>query len=346
MDYFTLSKDLSFVLMVGFIMVSAGLAKEFKLFAPAVSLIQNTVKNNRLVIILISAIGGVLPIEGRVVVSAGFLDSISLPTKNREKLGIIDFISTHHYYLWSPLEKTVILPIAAFGFSYVDWIKLVLPILTISVLYIGWYIWTNIHNDDVHIPDVKFNIWELLTQSFPMVAAIGLYIYGIDKLICFGLLPVYYIGLTKHFNVLKYINWNLLLIVASVIILGNFIKLHSAELEEFIKTAPVNMYSIYGFISISVFAFMFSFFTGSSGKFIAMAIILSQLFGHEYFLWFFTLEYAAYLVSPTHKCVAVGNQYFGTSISTYYNALITWGVLLTLTTGLLTYLNYYEIFNF
>jgi hypothetical protein len=176
-----------------------------------------------------------------------------------------------------------------------------------------------------------------------MFVAIGLYIYGTDKLICFGALASYYVIITRYVNILKYINWNLIIIVASVIILSNYIKLHSGELEMFIKSTSYNMDTIYGFIGISVGAFMFSFITGSSGKFIALAIVLSQLFGHEYFLWFFTLEYAAYLISPTHKCVAVGNQYFGTTLSTYYKALITWGVLLTLTTGILTY---YEIFNF
>ncbi len=67
---------------------------------------------------VVSAIGGILPIEGRVTVSAGVLDTMcSNHSHNhgREKMGIVDYLGNHHYYLWSPLEKTVILPIAAFG---------------------------------------------------------------------------------------------------------------------------------------------------------------------------------------------------------------------------------------
>jgi hypothetical protein len=64
---------------------------------------------------------------------------------------------------------------------------------------------------------------------------------------------------------------------------------------------------------------------------------MSQVFGQEYFLWFFALDFAGYLVSPTHKCVMIGNRYFGTPIGTYYKALGGWGVLLLATAGVITF---------
>ena len=77
---------------------------------------------------------------------------------------------------------------------------------------------------------------------------------------------------------------------------------------------------------------------GSSGKFIAIAVIMSQVFGVQYFLWFFALDFAGYLLSPMHKCVMIGNRYFGTPIKTYYKALGTWAALLLITAGVLTFL--------
>lgn len=74
-----------------------------------------------------------------------------------------------------------------------------------------------------------------------------------------------------------------------------------------------------------------------TGKFVAFAVLLAQLFGQEFFLWFFAVDYAAYLLSPTHKCVMVGNRYFGTPLSTYYKALGTWGALLLITAGVFTF---------
>ena len=60
-----------------------------------------------------SLLGGILPIPGRVALSAPLLDAIAPPDKKkRSAFGVIDYLSTHHYYWWSPLEKTVVLPMA------------------------------------------------------------------------------------------------------------------------------------------------------------------------------------------------------------------------------------------
>ena len=76
---------------------------------------------------------------------------------------------------------------------------------------------------------------------------------------------------------------------------------------------------------------------GSSGKFIAIAVLMAQVFGVEYFLWFFAIDYSAYLLSPTHKCVMIGNRYFGTPFKTYYLALGSWAALLLATAGIITF---------
>jgi hypothetical protein len=89
---------------------------------------------------------------------------------------------------------------------------------------------------------------------------------------------------------------------------------------------------------ISVIGFVVSFLMGSSGKFIAVAVLMAQVFGVEYFLWFFAIDFAGYLLSPTHKCVMIGNRYFGTPVSTYYKALGSWGFLLLAVAGITTFL--------
>ncbi len=143
---------LQYLLMIVFIMMVAGLAKEFNLFSPLFNYIKNTFKSNKFVIVILSAIGGILPIEGRVTVSAGILDTIaSKNPESRKKYGIIDYISTHHYYMWSPLEKTVILPIAACGLSYVGWLSIFWPLLFISFMFIFRYFHTHINDIDLQI---------------------------------------------------------------------------------------------------------------------------------------------------------------------------------------------------
>jgi hypothetical protein len=74
---------------------------------------------------------------------------------------------------------------------------------------------------------------------------------------------------------------------------------------------------------------------GSSSRFAAITTILSLVYGVEYFVWFFALDYAGYLISPMHKCMAIGKLYFGTPWKRYLNALGAW-IALLLGAGALT----------
>ena len=339
--YKVLLKDISYLWMIIFIMISAGLAKEYNLFAPAFAYVRNTFRSNKFVVVILSAIGGILPIEGRVTVSAGLLDTVAPKCGHgREKMGIVDYLSTHHYYMWSPLEKTVILPIAAFGLTYSAWITQIAPLLIVSFLFIAWYIWRQVHEEEINIEPGNFKLSAVIRNSLPMFVAIGAYIYTNNFIMCFGLLALYYIIITQQWSpkkLLGYINWEVLITVGVVIMLGNYFKSQSGLFETYIKSSVVDPTTLVGMIIISFLGVIASFLMGSSGKFIALAVLMAQVFGPQYFLWFFAVDYVGYLLSPTHKCVMVGNRYFGTPVSTYYKALGTWGALMLITAGVFTF---------
>ena len=336
---------LGYLWMVFFIMISAGLAKEYNLFAPAYAYIKNTFRSNKFVVVLLSAIGGVLPIEGRVTVSAGLLDTVAPKCGHgREKMGIIDYLSTHHYYMWSPLEKTVILPIAAFGITYATFIGMIAPLLIVSLAFISWYIWYQVKEEEIVVTDSDFKVSAVLRNVVPMFVALGLYIWGGGEehvFVIFGLLALYYMFITQQWNIpklLSYVNWSVIGWVILVIIVGNLFKIYNSEFVSFIKHSAFDPRALLGMILISMSGFVASFLMGSSGKFVAIAVIMAQVFGIDYFLWFFAIDYAAYLLSPTHKCVMIGNRYFGTPYKTYYLALGTWAALLLATAGTVTFL--------
>ena len=338
-----LLKDISYLWMIFFIMITAGLAKEYKLFSSAFAYVRNTFRSNKFVVVILSAIGGILPIEGRVTVSAGLLDTVA-PRKGpgREKLGIVDYLATHHYYLWSPLEKTVILPIAAFGLTYAAWLGMIAPLLIVSLLFISWYIWSQVHDEQIVIPSSDFKVSSVTRNVLPMFIAIGAYIYKSEWMIaCFGLLTLYYMFISQQWNMkklLSYVRWDVLAWVGAVIVLGNYMKSYDSAWQNVLKTSVLDPHTLLGMTIISAIGFTSSFLMGSSGKFIAIAVIMSQVFGVQYFLWFFALDFAGYLLSPMHKCVMIGNRYFGTPIKTYYKALGTWAALLLITAGVLTFL--------
>jgi hypothetical protein len=326
-------------------MITAGLAKEYALFAPAFAYVRNTFRSNKFVVVLLSAIGGILPIEGRVTVSAGLLDTVAPKDgPGREKLGIVDYLATHHYYMWSPLEKTVILPIAAFGLTYGAFIGLVAPLLIASLLFISIYIWTQVKDEDLVITPGNFKLSAVMRNVIPMFIALGTYI-GLGGeghvFAIFGLLTLYYVIITQQWNpkkLLGYVRWDVLVWVGAVIILGNYFKSYNGEFLTMIKSTGLDPKTFVGMLAISVIGFVVSFLMGSSGKFIAVAVLMAQVFGVEYFLWFFAIDFAGYLLSPTHKCVMIGNRYFGTPVSTYYKALGSWGLLLLAVSAIITFL--------
>ena len=276
------------------VLITSGIIKEKGYFSNLFNYIVNRVKSKKAVVALISLFSGILPIPGRVIVSAGILDMVAPKSeKSRSKFGIIDYLATHHYYLWSPLEKTIILPIATLSLSYLEVLKYTAPLLLVTVLYISYYIIFTLKEGDVEIQ--RNNILKEKNNSI---------------------------------DIKKYINWNLLLTVFVVIILSNIISTYHDYFLGYISYYP-NLY-----ISMCL-GFLASVALGSSGKFIGITVLLTQLFGIEYFTMFFAVEYAGYLISPIHKCVAIGKMYFGTPIVEYIKVLSIWAILIILI-GLVT----------
>ena len=118
------------------IMIMTGIIKEFNLFSGIYNFLMKHIKKKKTLVWMMSLFAGVLPIPGRVVISSSLLDTIATKDKVKRKMfGLIDFIATHHYYLWSPLEKTIILPMAAFSLTYGEMMKYTAPLLVVYLLY-------------------------------------------------------------------------------------------------------------------------------------------------------------------------------------------------------------------
>lgn len=357
MEILSYFEDWIYLFVLAAIMVISGIAKEHKIFNDVYGYLKYKFKSNRVVISILSFISGILPIQGRAIVSAGILDTVTsnrnvanreyINSDARKKLGVVDYITTHHFYTWSPLEKTVILPMAAFSLSYTAWLGMVWPLIAVSALFIGCYIWFGVKENEVEIKEKSnFKLSNFFINVAPFLIAIAGYIYlggeGPSAVFTvFGLLTAYYIILTKTFSLKKlnsYINWKTMAIIAFVFVAAAYTQAHRDWIERAVNSVGVNMHTPWGITLISSLAFIASFSMGSSSKFAALTLLLSSVFGVEYFLWFFALDYAAYLVSPFHDCVWIGKRYFGTSLKTYYTALISWALLLILTAGAFTFI--------
>jgi len=79
------------------IMILGGFIREYHALEDVYSLAKKYIKDNRILIMITSLLGGVLPIPGRVALSAPLLDAIApADKKKRSAYGVIDYLSTHH----------------------------------------------------------------------------------------------------------------------------------------------------------------------------------------------------------------------------------------------------------
>ena len=332
-----------YLFLIVFVMMIAGMIKENNLFSDVFAFLKRSIKSNRAIVALFSALTGVLPIKGRVTVSAGLLDTLApKDKKKREKFGPIDFMSSHHYYFWSPIEKTVILPMAAFGLSYTAFLGIMWPLIAATFAYIIWYLVYMVKDTDIALVETKkkIKVSRITRYVFPYIMGVSAVIAGVNFLWAFGLLTLYYIIVTQTFDwkkLIGYVDWKIIAWVALIIILANTTRLYTGEIKEFIGSTGVDMNSPVGFGAISLLAFGFAWILGSSSRFGAIMVILTSLYGLAYLPWFFAVDFAGYILSPMHKCVAIGKMYFGTSLSYYGKLLGGWALLLVAISGVMLY---------
>jgi len=332
------------------IMVVSGLAREHNLFGSTYGWLKTVLHSDRLVLALISLISGVLPIEGRSSVSAGILDTATAKGdrsgRGRWLLGPIDFLTTHHFYMWSPIEKPVILPMAAFGLSYTAWLGHIWPLMAVSAVWIGYYVFFALRDREINIePQPNLGAAEFMRNVGPFLAAvIGYMLLGGEGpsavFPVFGAMLAYYLTITGSWSWRKingYVNWPTLALIGLIFLTSNYMQEHRAWLEDTVRGTGLDPHTVHGMFMISLLTFAASFSMGSDGKFAAITVLMTAVFGPEYLVWFFALDYAAYLLTPMHECVMIGKRYFGTPLSWYYAALGTWAALLLITAGLVTW---------
>lgn len=332
-----------YLFLIVFVMMIAGMVKENELFKDIFCFFEQNLKSKKAVVALVSALTGLLPIKGRVTVSAGMLDTLA-PDKGccgREKFGPIDYVSTHHYYFWSPLEKTVILPMAAFGLTYGAWIGIIWPLLAVSIAFILAYLIWGVKEEEVELKDCNtpIKVSRITRYVFPYIAGVGAIIAGVNFLWAFGALTFYYMLCTKTFDIKKllgYVDWKLVGWVALIIALANFARENTEQIKTFLETSGLDITTVSGFTLLSLFSFAGAFALGSSSRFGAITVLMASIYGIEYLPWFFAVDFVGYLISPMHKCVAIGMLYFGTKLRYYATILGIWGGSVIATAGLIT----------
>lgn len=299
-----------FLILLAAVMALSFTAKKTQIFMPFYAWIARTVKSKRAVVALISVFSGVLPISGRVAISAGALDTIAPEdNKKRKNYGIIDYLSTHHFYFWSPLEATILLPMAALSISYLELMSRIWPLLATAIIVILFYIFRVLKEEDIeiNIPEKKLKKKDKEPWQIEADAK------------------------RDRKQLLDYAK--VLLFTAIVIVLSNIIKANIDTINSWLEEAHRNNL----LILVAFSGFLASFALGSSSKFAGFVVLSVGVFGIETLPLFFAVDYAGYMLSPAHKCLVVGKSYFRTPIKDYYKAIFSLVVPIILVGTILYY---------
>jgi len=232
---------------------------------------------------------------------------------------------------------------AAFGLSYGAFIGIIWPLLAMTFVYTLSYLIFFVKDTDIKLKrgEDEIKISRITRYVFPYILGLTAVISGVNFLFAFGSLTIYYMIVTRTFDIkklLRYVDWTIVAWVAGIIFLSNIVREHTNEITTFLGTTGLDITTTFGFMAISGLSFIGAFALGSSSRFGAITVLLASIYGIEYLPWFFAVDFAGYVLSPMHKCVAIGKMYFGTKLSTYVKILSGWAVLLIATSGVLLWI--------
>ena len=268
------------------IMILGGYIRKYNVLNDVYSLAKRYIKDNRVMIIITSIFGGVLPIPGRVALSAPLLDAIAPPDKKkRSAFGIIDYLSTHHYYWWSPLEKTIILPMAALGITYGQMLSYTFIPLVICLTYTWWYIFSKVDPRSVlpNMDGIQDFDWQRALRGWaPFIATIWFLLCvgkagAIFFFPWFAVMCCYYAYICKDWNWGQFLDGKFAIIATIVLALGGVVGLIKAPVMAYLSAANPTM-----IIPVSIVATIAAWIMGSSGKYAGMTSALVIIFGPQY----------------------------------------------------------------
>ena len=310
---FALQYDVLLILIS--VMLISGVLKETNAGGSLYSLVSRCLKSPKWLLAMFSAFLGIVPIPGRIVATCGVLDSLRDKTKESPKMGIVAYLSSHHYYLWSPLEKSIIITCGVLGLTYYQFMSYMLIPALIAFIFCMVYIGFFVKQDEINFGPVPLKVDG--RAIFSILVLIGVLVAGacqVPMLPLMGGCAVLLMWVNrKKINFKKvhtFLDWKLLLVAVGALLLSSVVGFYSKPILDFVNSHAGQL-SLPAIVCLSFFA---SFLMGSSAKFAAMTGALCLIYGLQYLPLFYLVDYCGYLVSPSHKCLPIAQQYFKTPV--------------------------------
>jgi hypothetical protein len=216
---------------------------------------------------------------------------------------------------------------AALGMSYTTYMSYTIVPLAIVLTFAGVFIFKYVKETDVEIvEETRTFSWNRLAKGWGPIIATMIFLVNYGDPDMPYLFSVWFTGLAAYYSYIcndwkwgRYIKWKFAGFAALVLALAAIMGELKGPVMDYLKLTSAQGSAALGIIS--VVGFLAAFAMGSSGKYAGIVALLAKAFGPGYLTWFLCVEYAGYIISPMHKCLLIGQQYFGTPIRTYYKVL-------------------------
>jgi len=334
------------ILTLFFILVLANVMGETGQLERIVLLAKSVIKNPKIVIAIMPAFIGFLPIPGGALFSAPLVEKTDMDSEISPPMrSFINYWFRHVWEYFFPLYPEVILAVSITGMKMSEFIVMQLP-LSIVAIAIGFIAMSRIRLSNNTVEDSSIGDWKtLVLYTLPILLPIILILLGLASWfsimigILFALLINKKDSLSIVSGILKRFPWDVILNVVGVVIFKSFIEntggipqivqfftQHNLPFILVVTIAPflVGLFSGMGIVPIGVtFPLIIPFTTPANFN---TSIMLA-----------FACGFMGVMLSPAHLCLVVSNQYFKADVEKVYKLLAAPVMSIILTALLIFY---------
>lgn len=349
---FTTGSTINTMMAVVMIGCLGSVLNKYGILQKIVEALEALINNPKIIIMLLPAVLGMLPVPGGAILSAPFAkelgEKLGLPMNKRS---VINLTFRHVAMFIVPFSSTLLLVSSLIEGSNI-YKQILLNIPLIIVYVIGAYL--------LHLKNVSFdssgNNQGNLAQGLKKLAIYASPIYGIILINSIFKLPMWVsvaiIVLLSYFlaenktdyfkNALKGININTLIMLVGVYFIQNLIKGQSSVMDLFSQL--FNNASGFGvLLVITLIATTLGLFTGLNLVSIGILLPLvdklpiSSTEKMIYVFFIMVWSYIGYYYSPLHLCQILSNSYMGASLPSVFKENIKLMPVLAVSSFILYY---------
>ena len=350
-------RTISVVLATFGVMLISQLYKETRVINNLSESLSRIIKNSKLVVTILPAIIGFLPVAGGALMSAPLVDSEAEKLRLKpEKKAYVNLWFRHTIFPVYPISQVLIVTAALTGIAIPLIIVRQIPVVIVMIIagYLtGFWKVSNPKNKENSDPSLNSQLKRFLIAFSPILATIavvvGLDLAGLDLFKHgFDVLMATFIGLAVLIVVSKpslqvfakpLKNWGIYGITFAAygaLLLYNITKTAgiSGIFENLVTSGTVDI-----ILLLTLVPAVLGFLTGSplGGISISISILAGILsFSPGTVALLYMSTYLGYLIAPTHLCFIFTADYFKCSLGKVYKYLIP-SFLISFTTALLVY---------